>query len=165
MAQQVAIRSIQEYPFKVSDKKVTTGTFSGQGTTISGTKFTTGIIINQSSFNVTTTANHLAQNFGQTSILQTFTQFLMHLEHIEINGKMLQLLKPITINATYQDKMYSCQNEELGIVSVSAKLKDCIKDFEDEVLFVWTAYGKEDDTRLTNDAKELKKRILSYIEE
>jgi hypothetical protein len=44
-------------------------------------------------------------------------------------------------------------------------LEDCIKDFKDEVTFVYNEYGKEDDNRLTSDAKELKRRILSHVRE
>jgi len=59
--------------------------------------------------------------------------------------------------------VYFCQNEDLDIVSMSAKLEDCVKNFEDEILFVWNEYGKEDDSKLTNDAKELKRKILQYV--
>lgn len=148
MSQQVAVRPIQEYEYFERSRKVNTWTFSDQGTqstTISGAKFT------------------IAPNFGQTVILQTFNQFVFVLGHIKMGGKVLRLAKPITVNAAYQDNVYSCQNEELGIVSVSAKLKDCVEEFEEEIVFLWNEYGKENDTRLTNDAKVLKRKILNYI--
>lgn len=89
--------------------------------------------------------------------------YYVTLDRIDANGKTLRFVEPITANVAYQDRVYFCQNEDLGIVSMSAKLEDCIKDFKDEILFVWNEYGKEDDSRLTNDAKELKRRILQYI--
>lgn len=89
--------------------------------------------------------------------------YYVTLDRIDADGKTLRFVEPITANVVYQDSVYFCQNEDLGIVSMSAKLEDCIKDFKDEILFVWNEYGKEDDSRLTNDAKELKRRILQYI--
>jgi len=85
------------------------------------------------------------------------------LERIDADGKILRFVQPITANVTYQEGVYFCQNEDLDIVSMSAKLEDCVKNFEDEILFVWNEYGKEDDSKLTNDAKELKRKILQYV--
>jgi hypothetical protein len=89
--------------------------------------------------------------------------YCITLDRIVVDGKTLRLNETITANVTYKDSMYFCQNENLGIVSMSARLEDCIRDFQDEVSFVWNEYGREDDTRLTNDARELKRRILRYI--
>jgi hypothetical protein len=148
MSQQVAVRPTQKYEYFERNSKVNTWTLSGQGTqstTVSGAKFA------------------IAPSFGQTVILQSFNQFVFALGHIKMGRQALRLAKPITVNATLQDNMYSCRNEDLGIVSVSAKLKDCVKDFEEEIVFLWNEYGKENDARLTNDAKELKRKILNYI--
>jgi hypothetical protein len=61
------------------------------------------------------------------------------------------------------DNVYSCKNEELGIVSISPNLEECIQDFEDEILFFWKEYGQENNSKLTNDAIELKEKFLRYV--
>jgi len=159
MVQQAIARSISEYPFKVSDTEANTWTTSGQGTTVSGTTFAVDVAVSQSGVNATITKNYLVPNFWQT-----LSELLIaSVNHININGKTLRLAKPITANITYRDNVFFCQNEELGIVTMSAKLDDCIKEFQDEILFVWNEYGKEDDNRLTNGAKKLKEKISQYI--
>lgn len=87
------------------------------------------------------------------------------LDHIDIGSRILLFAKPIIADVSFDDNMYSCKSEDLGIISMSAKWEDCVKDFKDEVLFIWNEYGKENDTRLTNDAKELKRRILSHLKQ
>jgi hypothetical protein len=89
--------------------------------------------------------------------------YFVAVDHINVDGNTLRLMEPITANVTYQDSMYFCQNEDLGIVSMSAKLEDCVRSFQEEVVFLFNEYGKEDDDRLTKDARELKRKILHYI--
>lgn len=78
---------------------------------------------------------------------------------------MLSFAEPIIANVSFSDNVYSCKNEELGIVAISPKLEECVQDFEDEILFIWKEYGKEDNAKLTSDAKELKERILRRIKQ
>jgi hypothetical protein len=146
MARQ-AIRSIPKYPFKMSD----TETISG--TTNNATVTTIGEFV----------LHNFSEMFGQNSALNEIPLYFMTLDHIDVDGETLRFMEPITANVLYQDKVYFCRNEDLGVVSLSDKLEDCVKDFKDEVLFIWKEYGKEDDNKLTNDAKELKRKILRYI--
>jgi hypothetical protein len=89
--------------------------------------------------------------------------FSITLYHIDVNGVSLSFVEPIIANISFDGNVYSCQNEDLGIIAMSATLDDCIKDFKEGLLFVWNEYGKETDNRLTDDAKELKRRILSHV--
>lgn len=89
--------------------------------------------------------------------------YYLVLDRIDTDTEKLRLAEPIAASVTYQDSAYFCQNEDLGIFSSSTKLDECMKDFQKEVVFVFNEYGKEDDDRLTKDAKELKRRILRYI--
>ena len=91
--------------------------------------------------------------------------YLFALDHVTNGDKILSFAEPIIANVFFRDNVYSCQNEELSIVAISPKLEECIKDFEDEILFVWNEYGKDEDAKLTSDAKELKGRILRYIKQ
>lgn len=85
------------------------------------------------------------------------------MDEIKTKEETLRLKKPIEISATYQDKLYSCNNANLGVITISTKLQDCIKEFEEEIVFLWNEYGKENDERLTKDAIELKRKILDFV--
>jgi hypothetical protein len=82
--------------------------------------------------------------------------YFIALDHVSIGDKTILFAEPIIANVSFSDNVYSCKNEELGIVAISPKLEECIQDFEDEILFIWKEYGKEDNAKLTNGAKELK---------
>ena len=92
-------------------------------------------------------------------------EYFIALDHVTTGDKILSFAEPIIANVSFRDNVYSCQNEGLGIVAISPKLEECIKDFEDEILFIWNEYGKEDNAKLTSDAKELKGRILRHIKQ
>jgi hypothetical protein len=85
------------------------------------------------------------------------------LDHIDRNGVKLTLSKPIMASITFSDDGYFCYNAELGITILSENIEDCEKDFEEEVLFLWNEYGKEDDSKLTEGAKKLKENILRHM--
>jgi AbrB family looped-hinge helix DNA binding protein len=70
--------------------------------------------------------------------------YFIALDHVATDDKMLSFAEPIIANVSFSDNVYSCKNEELGIIAVSPKLEECVKDFEDEILFIWNEYGKED---------------------
>lgn len=86
--------------------------------------------------------------------------YFIALDHVTVGAEMFPLAEPIIANVSLRDDVYFCRNEELGIVAVSPKLEGCVKDFEDEIIFIWNEYGKENDAKLTRDAKELKRSIL-----
>jgi len=157
MAQETAARSIPEYPFGMSDIQTVSGT----------AKQTINATIGGSIANVITTGNSIKSSFTQT-LKGTLTYnenavYLLVLDRIITGSEKLSLVEPIAASVTYQDNAYFCQNEDLRIFSTSAKLEDCMRDFEEEVVFLFNEYGKEDDDRLTKDARELKRRILQYI--
>jgi AbrB family looped-hinge helix DNA binding protein len=91
--------------------------------------------------------------------------YFIALDHISIDDSTLSFSQPIIANVSLTDNIYSCQNNDLGILAMSPKLEECVQDFEEEILFIWNEYGKEDNTKLTNDAKELKAKILRYIKQ
>jgi len=162
MAQQVVYETIPEHPFKIPDRDSRTWVFSDQCSNVSGTKIVTvQFFTGRCTSTAVTSWNDLMSN---CTITLVHPKTLVGLDHIvDSQGRTLRLIKPISINATYQENMYFCQNEELGIVTMSAKLENCIKDFQDEMVFVWNEYGKASDDILTDGAKELKRRIQQYL--
>ena len=91
--------------------------------------------------------------------------YFIALDHIDVGGKILSFNQSIFARVSNNENGFVCQNEELGIITMAVDLENCIKDFKDEILFVLNEYGKEDDSKLTSDAKELKRKILAYVKQ
>jgi len=91
--------------------------------------------------------------------------YFIALDHVSTEDKTLSFAEPIIANVSFNDNVYWCKNEELGIISASPKLEECVQEFEDEILFLYNEYGKEPDAKLTNDAQKLKQRILRHIKQ
>ena len=85
------------------------------------------------------------------------------IDHIDVDHKTLAFAKPIVGNISLDNGIYICKSEELDIISASPDVNDCTNDFKEEVLFIYNEYGKEDDSKLTEGAKELKRKILEYV--
>lgn len=81
------------------------------------------------------------------------------------NGKELQLKKPLPIGIDWQKKNWIMKNLDLGIITTSKDYDTCLKEFKDEFYFVWTEYGLTNDNELTKSGLNLKKKILSYLDE
>ncbi len=139
------VKSIPKYPFKMSSTNTFTDTANNATTIVTG--------------EYVLSTKMLVGDFRLSEISHYFIRF----DHINVDGKTLHFTEPIAANVTYQDKAYFCRNEDLDIATVSTKLEDCIKDFNEEILFVWKEYGKEDDDKLTDDAKILKRKILQHV--
>lgn len=77
--------------------------------------------------------------------------------------KRLLLRKPIEVTPDFRDGMWIMENKDFDIISMSTDYEECLRDFHDEVFFVYEEYGQEDDDKLTNGAKELKRKILQYV--
>ena len=77
--------------------------------------------------------------------------------------KELRLVEPITAMIVFRENRCIMENKEIGIISVSTDYDKCLKDFNDEVFFTWNEYGKADDDKLTDDAKDLKNKILRHV--
>jgi len=67
MAQQTIVRSIQKYPFKMSNTEITMWSSSEQGVIVSGTtKFTMNITAGVGGASATTTGNYAVPDFMET---------------------------------------------------------------------------------------------------
>lgn len=85
------------------------------------------------------------------------------LYHIFSGKKALSLMKPIELTTDFRDDIWTMENKDLDIISMSTDYEECLRDFYDEVFFVYEEYGQEDDDKLTNGAKELKRKILQHV--
>lgn len=73
----------------------------------------------------------------------------------------LQLTKPVVIDVDYRNKNWVMKNDDFRIMVHDKEYSDCMKQFNDELFFIWSEYGAVDDLRLSSDAKKLKEYILS----
>ncbi len=87
------------------------------------------------------------------------------LSYIISGNNLLPLKKPLEYAVDFRDDMWTMENKELGIISMYADYAECLRDFNEEVYFIYEEYGQEEDGNLTNDAKELKRKILQHITE
>jgi hypothetical protein len=84
-------------------------------------------------------------------------------DKVKVKGRTLKFTEPIIADVSFTDNVYSCQNSEFGIITAAPKLPDCLKSFEEEIRFIYNEYALESDDKLTDDAKELKNKILHRI--
>src|SRR5208283_2889468 len=84
--------------------------------------------------------------------------YFIVLDHIDVGNKILSFNQSIFARVSNNANGFVCKNDELGIITMAVDLENCIKDFKDEILFVLNEYGKEEDSKLTSDAKELKRK-------
>jgi hypothetical protein len=104
----------------------------------------------------------------ESRICLTIARRLPPIYYVGINclkedEKEYNLTKPIFAVVCYQNGLYSMENKDLTIITMSADYDQCLNDFKDEVLFIIEEYATKDDGKLANDAKELKRRINQYI--
>ena len=55
------------------------------------------------------------------------------------------------------------ENRDLKILSAAPTHKQLLEDVENQIRFMWDTYAKAHDSELTEDAKELKRQLLSSI--
>jgi hypothetical protein len=87
-----------------------------------------------------------------------------NIQRISSGGSELPLAQPLRIAIDFRDGNWIMENQELGIISISADYDQCLEDFNSEFLFLSREYGGADDSSLTLDAKALKSKVLEYIQ-
>jgi hypothetical protein len=87
----------------------------------------------------------------------------IELQRIFSEKEELQLQEPIIVSVDYRDDRWVMENEELGITATALDYDKSIRNFNDEFLFLWKEYGKEQDINLSIDARRLKDKIQQYI--
>jgi len=78
-------------------------------------------------------------------------------------GQELVLSESLVISVDYEDDSWIMKNDELGIVAMNRDYDETVNEFNDEFAFVWKQYGSAPDNKLTDDAKQLKNKIVHYV--
>lgn len=145
----------------------------GQGTKLEVFETSEGILFklkkptsdSQSSYPQFATHQEMKKALSELREKDAEAAYFIALDHVVAEDKTISLVEPIFIHVSFNDGLYSCKNQDLGVVTISPKLEECVKEFENEIIFILNEYGKEDDAHLTSDAKELKKAILKHVKQ
>jgi len=87
-----------------------------------------------------------------------------HIDKIIFNNTTYYLQKPVVIIKHVEEGDFRITCDDLSI-DIYAKSPEKAKDFlNEEFDMIYRMYGIEDDSKLTSGGKELKEKILSYIE-
>ena len=103
---------------------------------------------------------------GETTSAMDFSSpplYCVGFDSITTGKAKLKLAEPIVATIRYQNGMYFMENDDLNIIIMASNLDQCKLDFDEVVSFILKEYGEEDDSKLTKDAQELKKKILQYV--
>ncbi len=123
--------------------------------------FSGSVILNPDSLNEA--SFNYALTFGDSKDYSMTAFSCISIPNIIYDNKKLHLTTPIMASINFQSNMFTIENKELDIIAMSTDYNKCLEDFYDEVFFVWEEYGKANDDILTDDAKELKRKILQYV--
>jgi|LSQX01.2.fsa_nt_gb hypothetical protein len=82
---------------------------------------------------------------------------------VEYDDIKLTLYKPLFIQYYKNDYGYYCDYEYLDIHSYGETLAELKKSFEEDLVVAWKLYVECDESILSPDAKELRKKILEVM--
>ena len=84
-------------------------------------------------------------------------------EKIKWENHQIQLERPIEINLNFVGDLWECSNDEFDIFLVAPDIEQLKKDFEEEFFVMWNVYSKESDEKLTEKARRIKYKVLSFV--
>lgn len=83
--------------------------------------------------------------------------------YINVNGRNINFIKPVTFCIEQDNSGYYFNNEDLNIVASGKTLEEAEINMYKEFLIQWGLYAREDDSKLTPKAKRVKKNLLESI--
>lgn len=85
---------------------------------------------------------------------------------IQKGEKNISFKQPIMVRRrTIEGNCVSLEYEPLGVYAAGETLRDARESFWEDVAFMWRSYVKEDAEKLTEDAKNLKDKLMEYLTE
>jgi hypothetical protein len=83
----------------------------------------------------------------------------LRITEIELEGRALALLEPITADAQAEGGLVVLEYAPLGITVAGGARPEAEKAFREELAWLWAAYADSPDSELTEDARKLKARL------
>ncbi|MBU0690324.1 hypothetical protein KKC97_13680 [bacterium] len=84
---------------------------------------------------------------------------------IKLDHRALVFKNPITVDLDFRNSLWIHEYEPLGILSYASTRRQSLDFFREEFLVLWDEIANCDDSELTYDAVDLKKRIKSIVTE
>ena len=103
-------------------------------------------------------------NIKEITEVNKIKQFTdLELSRVFSGTQELQFSQPLIVSVDYKEDAWIMENRELSAVSISSDYDECLDNFHKEIFFIWKEYGETSDNELTQDAKDLKNKILEYV--
>jgi hypothetical protein len=87
----------------------------------------------------------------------------LHWGRVAYENKEFLFKEPIQIQVDFQDGIWIHQNETFGILGYGKSRAESLDAFRMEFVACWETIASEDDSKLTDDAKELKKKLKNLV--
>jgi hypothetical protein len=75
----------------------------------------------------------------------------------------LHPVHPIACVIEKQNDLLFCENAQLGIIAYGDTREEVIREFSNEFSALWDIIAEEKDSRLTKDARLLKRRLIELV--
>ena len=121
--------------------------------------------------NTSTVLNPFYKLLGQSdnSLNNSFSSIdftrptLLDLDSLIIDGKIQCLFKPLTVKIEIVDGLWAIENESLRIVAVAPDYNSTLKDFAEQLVYLYEDFKTFADTDLTKDGLRFKHEIMAYF--
>lgn len=84
---------------------------------------------------------------------------------INVERRLFRLTHPIACAIEKQEGLFVSEYEPLGIVACGETREEVIRAFSYEFSILWDGIAQESDSRLTEDAQALKKKLMELVRE
>lgn len=75
----------------------------------------------------------------------------------------VELKSPVDATVEYEDDTWILTNKDLGIVVTKPTWDGAVQQFHDYLVFLWTQYTEKEDSRLSDEEREVKDFLLALI--
>lgn len=84
---------------------------------------------------------------------------------LKLKGVCFALRDPILLDVAYENELYICTNDDLGLFVIDKNLKEVAEGINEEMEMLWDIYVKANVSDLSGDAIKLRNKISSMFEE
>jgi hypothetical protein len=84
-------------------------------------------------------------------------------KEIYYGEQIIKLKSPIKVEGVLSGEGWSLYYEPLDIIVSAPTLAECKEDFQEELYVLYEEYVEEEDEKLTESARELKRKLLNMV--
>ena len=75
----------------------------------------------------------------------------------------IHLAHPIACVIEKQDDLFFSEDDHIGIIAYGDSREEVMREFSNEFAALWDVIAEEEDSRLTEDARLLKRRLIALV--